>query len=181
MYRSPLPLVLKSMVKASSLHVGAAAAAAAVRHDLVESSQQLSSEEFNRCFAIARLTPGTNLLALYAAIGDRLTSWWGGLVCLVIGTAVPGAIAVVLAATYLATASHPLVAKFMAGARVGALAVFFWAIVRLIRPIAQAQPGRAAGIAIGTVLATATALLSPFIALLLAGGVGALALRTTEQ
>ena len=168
------------MARASSLHVGAAAAAAALRQDLVDSNR-LSSEEFNRCFAIARLTPGTNLLALYAAIGDRLTSWRGALACVFVGTAIPGAIAIVLAAMYLESASHPLVAKFMSGARVGALAVFFWAVVRLMRPVAASHPARAAGVAVGTVLATSTGLISPFIALLIAGGLGALVPRATQR
>lgn len=165
------------MARASSLHVGAAAAAAALREDLID-SHKLSSEDFNRCYAIARLTPGTNLLALYAAIGDRLTSWYGGIACVVVGSAVPAAIAIVLAAIYVESASHPLVATFMSGARVGALAVFFWAVVRLLRPVAQMHPARASGIAVGTILATSMGVLSPFSALLIAGAIGAVILRT---
>jgi hypothetical protein len=57
--RRPFPLV--EFIRASSLHVGAAAAAAALR-DLVDSGR-LPSGAFAEAYAVARVTPGTNLLA----------------------------------------------------------------------------------------------------------------------
>jgi chromate transport protein ChrA len=61
----------------------------------------------------------------------------------------------------------------MQGARAGALAVFAWAVVRLLRPQIQRHRGR--GIALGIVtLALALALpIPPFVMLLFAGGLGA--------
>jgi hypothetical protein len=51
-YLSRLRLVLPMLVRASGLHVGAAAAAASLRDDLVGGGH-LSEQEFNRCYAVA--------------------------------------------------------------------------------------------------------------------------------
>jgi hypothetical protein len=64
--RRAFPLV--EFIRASSLHVGAVAAAAALRRDLVDSGR-LPSGAFDEAYAVARLTPGTNLLAMYVYIG----------------------------------------------------------------------------------------------------------------
>ena len=61
----PTPAPLTSFLRASSLHVGAAAAAASLRHDLIDDGS-VAPADFDAAFAVARLTPGTNLLALYA-------------------------------------------------------------------------------------------------------------------
>ena len=69
------PFPLASFLRASTLHVGAAAAAASLREDLAD--QSLTSSEFDEAYAIARLTPGTNLLAMYTLLGERLAGWRG--------------------------------------------------------------------------------------------------------
>jgi|KBSMisStandDraft_5_1062788.scaffolds.fasta_scaffold661399_3 chromate transport protein ChrA len=68
-YRQPFDqFPLSSFLRASGLHVGAAAAAAALRRDLVEGNA-VTGPEFDEAYAIARLTPGTNLLAVYVLLG----------------------------------------------------------------------------------------------------------------
>jgi chromate transporter len=170
-YLSRLRGTLLMLVRASGLHVGAAAAAASLRDDLVGAGQ-ISDGEFNRCYAVARLTPGTNLLALYAALGYQIAAWWGALASLAIGTVVPALIAITAAAFYIHYASQPLIARFMAGASAGALAVFFWAAIRLLRPAVGDDRVRVLGLSVATVLLSATGALSPFFVLLLAGGLG---------
>jgi chromate transporter len=168
-YLSRLRLVLPMLVRASGLHVGAAAAAASLRDDLVGGGH-LSDHEFNRCYAVARLTPGTNLLALYATLGYQVGAWWGALVSLGIGAVVPTLIAITAAAVYIQYATHPLVAHFMAGASAGAIAVFFWAAVRLVRPAIGDDRVWVLALAVATILVSATGALSPFFVLLFAGG-----------
>jgi chromate transporter len=174
-YLSRLRLVLPMFVRASALHVGAAAAAASLRNDLVGGGH-LSDQEFNRCYAVARLTPGTNLLALYAALGYQVAAWLGALVSLGIGTIVPTLIAITAAVLYIQYATHPLVARFMAGASAGAIAVFVWAAVRLLRPAVGDDRVRVLGLAVATVLVSETGALSPFFVLLLAGSLSMLLL-----
>ena len=124
---------LDSFIRASCLHIGAAAAAAALRRDLVDNGP-LPSHAFDEAYAVARITPGTNLLAMYTLLGERFAGWAGAVSALAVGTFVPATIAVALGAAYLAYAEHPMANRAMQGGRAGALAVFVWAIVRLIRP-----------------------------------------------
>ena len=83
---------LEAFVRASSLHVGAAAAAAALRRDLVDEGR-LSASAFDEAYAVARVTPGTNLLAMYMLLGERFAGWRGALTALTVGTLVPTLIA----------------------------------------------------------------------------------------
>ena len=132
-------------IRASSLHVGAAAAAAALRRDLVDTGR-LPGTAFDESYAVARVTPGTNLLAMYTLLGERFAGWLGALLALAVGTLVPAIVAVTLGAAYVEYADHPLAREVMQGARAGALAVFAWAVVRLLRP--QLQQHRVRGIAL---------------------------------
>ena len=178
-YLSRMRLALPTLVRASALHVGAAAAAASLRDDLVRTGQ-ISEQEFNRCYAVARLTPGTNLLALYVALGYQIPVFRGALVSLAIGAIIPTLIAVTAAAFYIQYAAHPLIARFTAGARAGALAVFLWAAVRLIQPAVGHERARLLGVAVATVVVSATSGLSPFFVLLSAGGVSVLLLSDRQ-
>lgn len=168
---------LGPFVRASSLHVGAAAAAAALRRDLVEQGR-LSASAFDEAYAVARVTPGTNLLAMYALLGEHFAGWRGALTALIVGALVPALIAVALGAAYIVYAGHPLAEDIMQGARAGAIAVFAWAIVRLGRP--QLQQHRHRGIALAAITLVLTLLLPipQFMILLIAGGLGAAFLRT---
>ena len=167
---------LGAFVRASSLHVGAAAAAAALRRDLVDGGH-LSAATFDEAYAVARVTPGTNLLAMYTLLGERLGGWRGALSALTVGALVPALIAVTLGAAYVGYAGHPLAQEIMQGARAGALAVFAWAIVRLARP--QLEQHRRRGVAVAITTLVMTLLPIPqFVILLVAGGLGAAFLRT---
>ena len=108
-----------AFVRASSLHVGAAAAAAALRRDLVDQGR-LSASAFDEAYAVARLTPGTNLLAMYTLLGERFAGWRGAFTALTVGALVPALIAVALGAVYVVYAGHSLAQEVMQGARAGA-------------------------------------------------------------
>jgi chromate transporter len=175
-YPSRLRAVLPLLVRASSLHVGAAAAAASLRTDLVKSGF-VSEQDFNRGFAVARLTPGTNLLALYASLGYMLASWRGAMTSLAVGAIVPALISVTAATAYIRFSGHPLVDRFMDGAQAGAFAVLLWAAVRLVRPVLAEHPTLGAVLGVSVLVVAATGYLSSFVVLLLAGAVGAATLR----
>ena len=168
-----------SFVRASSLHVGAAATAAALRRDLVD-NEKLPASAFDEAYAVARLTPGTNLLAMYTLLGERLGGWKGASTALAVGTLVPAIIAVALGAAYVFYADHPLAQKAIQGARAGALAVFGWAIVRLVRPQLEQHRHRGVALAVATLLMTLLLPIPQFVILLIAGGLGAALLRTEK-
>ena len=168
------PLV--EFVRASSLHVGAAASAAALRRDLVDRGG-LPSQAFDEAYAVARITPGTTLLAMYVLLGERFGGWTGSVAALAVGAFVPAAIAVILGAIYVEYSYHPIARDAMQGARAGALAVFGWAIVRLIRPQLQLHRSRGIAIAVACLLIVLFLPIPQFAILLIAGGLGAVLLR----
>jgi chromate transporter len=163
---------LLEFIRASSLHVGAAAAAAALRRDLVDTGR-LPSGAFDEAYAVARVTPGTNLLAMYTLLGHRFAGWLGGLTALGVGALIPTIIAVLLGAAYVEYSDHPVARDAMQGARAGALAVFGWAVVRLWRPQIQRHRGRGIALAFATLAMTLALPIPPFAILLVAGGLGA--------
>jgi chromate transporter len=163
-------------VRASSLHIGAAAAAAALRRDLVDRGR-LSGSAFDEAYAVARVTPGTNLLAMYVLLGERFAGWTGAVTALAVGAFVPAVIAVVLSAVYVAYSDTALARDVMQGARAGALAVFAWAIVRLLRPQLQQRRNRGIAIAFVTLLIALALPIPQFVILLIAGALGAVFLK----
>jgi chromate transporter len=171
--------LLLAFLRASSLHVGAAATAASLRRDLVD-SEILDAAEFDQAYAIARITPGTNLLAMYTLLGKQLGGWAGAAVALFIGALVPAAIATLVVVVYITYAGHVLVARAMQGARAGALAVLLWAVIRLLRPQIETHGTRGAILAAAALVAAFIVPLPQIALLLLGGGLGAAALRRKE-
>jgi chromate transporter len=170
---------LAAFLRASGLHVGAAAAAAALRQDLIE-RRSLTDWEFDEAYAIARLTPGTNLLALYVLLGQRLAGWGGTWAALTAGVVIPAAIAGAFAALYLSLADDPFAATAMQGARAGALAVVLWAAVRLLRPQIAQHRARAVIVAAGALVAAVAFPVPQLVPLILSAVVGAVFLRPQQ-
>jgi len=167
---------LPAFIRASTLHIGAAAATAALRHDLVE-SHGVEPHEIDAAYAVSRVTPGTNLLALYALLGHRLGGWRLAVQAVMVGAFVPAIVAVLVAFIYTQSTSS-IVAAVMAGARAGGVGVFLGAAVRLLRPQLSNQPRVALVLFAGTLLAAWMTPSSPFAVLLTAGAIGAVVLRT---
>lgn len=170
---------LTAFLRASGLHVGAAAAAAALRHDLVDRGK-LTDSEFDEAYAIARLTPGTNLLAMYTLLGQRLAGWRGAAAALAAGTLIPAVIAGVFAALYVSFSDARFAVNVMQGARAGALAVLLWAAVRLLRPQITQHRTRAVIVAAGALVAVLTLPVPQIAQLIGAAAVGAVFLRRTQ-
>ena len=168
---------LPAFVRASTLHVGAAAAAASLRTELVDGGL-IEEGEFNQAFAVARLTPGTILLAFYAGLGFRLGAWRGAVLALGVGSVLPSLIATSIAAAYIRFSGNPLVALGMQGARAGALAVLLWAAFHLGRPLFRQHRARSAAFAIVVLALTLTLHVPPFLTLLAAGAAGAVVFRS---
>jgi chromate transporter len=178
-HSAPHALVVRAFIRASLLHIGAAAAAASLRSDLVAAGY-IDSATFNESYAVARLTPGTNLLAMYTLLGYRLRGRRGAVLALAIGAVVPALIALIIAVLYVSGAADPSVARAMQGARAGALAVLVWAVVRLISPPIREQ--RTGGVALGVAVFSValTGFVPQYWLLLFAGIVGAVFFRGTS-
>ena len=175
---APHSVVVRAFIRASVLHIGAAAAAASLRSDLVEGGY-IDNATFNESYAVARLTPGTNLLAMYALLGYRLSGRRGAALALAIGALVPALIALIIAVVYVSRAADPLVARAMQGARAGALAVLIWAVVQLIRPPIREHRTGGVALAVAVFSVALTGFVPQIWLLLLAGIAGAVFFRGT--
>jgi chromate transport protein ChrA len=168
-YSSSLALFLK----ASSLHIGAAAATAALRDELVAAGR-IHRHQIDAAYAVSRFTPGTNLLALYALLGHRLGGWSLALKAIAVGVLVPSIVALIIAWAYTHYSS-PILTAAMGGARAGGVAVLLGAAVRLLKPQLADHP-RVAGVFAGTMVPWLVPV-SLFVVLLVAGATGAMLLR----
>ena len=166
---------LGAFIRASSLHIGAAAATASLREELVK-DHGLTPREVDAAYAVSRVTPGTNLLALYTLLGHRLGGWRLALQAIAVGSLVPASVAVLVAFLYSRSTS-PIVADVMAGARAGGVAVFLGAAVRLLRPQLTSHPRIGPAFALTAVLGAWLLPLNLFAVLVIAGTAGAVWLR----
>jgi len=79
---------------------GGSATVAVLHRELLDKRRWLSPDNFNLCFALARLTPGTNLLAFCAGVGWLLRGTAGAIIAL-LAASIPCAIIVVVATALL--------------------------------------------------------------------------------
>ena len=166
---------LGAFVRASSLHIGAAAAAASLREELVR-DHGLTRQDVDAAYAVSRVTPGTNLLALYALLGHRLGGWTLAVTAIAVGSLVPASVAVLFAILYSRSTS-PIIADVMAWARAGGVAVFLGAAIRLLRPQLADHPRVGSAFAVTAIVAAWFLPVNLFAVLVIAGTAGAIWLR----
>jgi len=106
---------------------------AALQTELVARHGWLTPEKYGLVYALARITPGTNILAFCAGTAWELKGWPGAILA-VLGASVPSAVAVVLlTAGYQAFQHNARAMAAIAGtlaAAVGMMAVSAWQLVR---------------------------------------------------
>ena len=129
---------------------------------------------------MARVTPGTNLLAMYTCWGSDSPAGQGAVLALAVGALVPAIVAVTLGAAYVEYADHPLARQAMQGDRAGALAVFAWAVVRLLRPNFSSIAVAGSLLTLATLAMTLVLPVPSFVVLLVAGGLGAVFLQVEQ-
>ena len=173
-----IPPALLAFVRASSFHIGAAAAAASLRKDLVK-DHGVDPREIDAAYAVSRITPGTNLLALYALLGHRLGGWPFGVEGRARWSFVPALLVLVVAIVYTESES-PFLAALMAGARAGGIAVFLGAAIRLLRPQLDGRLTLGLAFAAISFLIVWIFPVNLFVMLLLAAAGGAFLLRPHE-
>jgi chromate transporter len=105
--------------------------------ELVERQKWMPAEDYELAYALARVTPGTSIIAFCAAAGWLILGWAGALVAVLVLTAPTAVLAVLLLQGIESGAGHPLVMAAV-GATVAAVAGMMWAIVWIIvRPYAK--------------------------------------------
>jgi chromate transporter len=120
---------------------GGTATIAVLDQEMIERRQFVSREEAMLTFGLARLTPGTNLLAYSAALGWLTRGPLGAWVALSAASLPCSLLAIILTMLYDSWLRKPLVATAMQGAIVAAIAVMFatgWTLIRPLRANASA-------------------------------------------
>jgi len=147
---------------------------AVFQRELVNRNAWLSPEQYALSYGLARLTPGTNVLAFCAAAGWQLLRGWGA-VSVVLAVSVPSAILVVLLThAFESWKSNPFVEGALSGlaaAAVGMMAASAW---MLLRPgLARGRRARTVALVGGAFFLSFALALSPVQVLALAALAGA--------
>lgn len=112
---------------------GGAATTAALQREMVERRHWYNTLQFGLCYALARVTPGTNLFAFSTASGWLLRGWWGALAALLV-VSIPSCVLVCLVTagfdSWSRNRSFQCAIAGALAASVGALLASFWLIVR---------------------------------------------------
>src|SRR5262245_21939305 len=87
----------------------------ALQSDLIFARGWLPPEKYGLIYALARITPGTNLLAFCAGCAWQLLGWGAALAGVVVVTVPSAAIVVLLTKGYEAWKSNPLAMAAIAG------------------------------------------------------------------
>lgn len=136
-----------------------------IRKELVDRRAVLSEAEFTFAYAMARLAPGTNVLAFCAATGWRLAGWPGAAAS-VAALSIPAAVVGVLL-----TVAYGRWPQFFAGAMAAVVGVICAGAFLLVRPYFSSRQWLRTVVLLGGALAAAP-FLGPVWVMLLAGLAG---------
>jgi chromate transporter len=130
--------------------------------ELVQSHGWLSAEKYGLAYALARITPGTNLLAFSAAAAWQLLGWRGALAGVLAMSLPPAAAVLLLTGAYEAWKSNAGAMAAIAATLAAALGMMAAGGWLLVRPhLTKACWARAVVVAGGSVLLSLGADLPP--------------------
>jgi chromate transporter len=107
---------------------------AVLGREMVELRNWITKEDYGLAFALARVTPGTNVIAFCAAAGWLVLGLSGAVAAVFASSAPSAALAVLILQGIESGSSHPLIMGALAGT-VAAVSGTMWSIVLwLVRP-----------------------------------------------
>lgn len=113
---------------------GGGATTAALQRELVERYRWLDRTQFALCYAISRITPGTNLFAFCTCVGSLLGGWRGTVVAL-LAAAIPATlITLVATAGFAAWSELPAVRAGIEGALAASVGILLFTTWSLVKP-----------------------------------------------
>ena len=107
---------------------------ALLHHELVEKRSAITPQQYATCFALARVTPGTNVLAFSAAVAYLMRGWIGAILAVTAGS-IPSAF-IVLLATKLAVSDHQnlLMQSAIQAIIAAVIGLIAFTVVQMVRP-----------------------------------------------
>jgi len=146
---------------------------AALQSELVVTRGWLSREDYGLIYALARITPGTNLVAFSAAAAWRIAGWLAAVVAVFAMSVPPSVVVVFLTSGFQASSSNALAAAAIGGtlaAAVGMMATGAWQL--LVPRIRQGDSLRAMVLFLASLIASLKFSMSPIQVLGVAALVG---------
>jgi len=125
----------KIFLRVGNMTFGSGAASTVLlREDIVERRGWLGKHQFALCYALARVTPGTNLFALFTAAGWYLRGWPGAIVATVAASLPASIIVILLTLGYLAIYTSRLGQAAIIGAMAAVMGTILAGAWLLIEP-----------------------------------------------
>ena len=112
---------------------GGSATIAVLHREMVSKRKWISEEMFALCYALSRVTPGTNLLAFETGVGWIVRGWAGAIVSLVAGS-VPCFAMAVLVTFPSGSSARILVARAIRDALAATVGLMLVTSIQLLRP-----------------------------------------------
>lgn len=131
----PWPQFLSEFARAGNLTLGGGPPMIAeLERRVISERQWLPREDFGLLYSIARLTPGTNILAFVAATAARIQGPFGGVVA-VVAASLPAALVIWLMTVFFdAWSSNKWVSAAMLGAMAAVVALILSSAWHLLKP-----------------------------------------------
>jgi chromate transporter len=134
--RASLAEIADVFVRYANFTLGGGSATTAVMHgQLVTKRRWLNDERFTLCFALGRLTPGTNLLAFCTGVGWLLRGAVGALVALLAASIPCAVMVIVLTALFRQWQDNNIAQAAIHGAVAAAVAITAKTSWTVARPI----------------------------------------------
>ncbi len=134
MERPSLRQVARIFLRTGNVNFGSGSVATVLlREKVSEENPWMNKSQFSLCYALARVTPGTNLYALFSAAGWFLRGWPGAAVALVASSAPASVVVILLTLVYELMHGHPWGDAAISGAVaavVGTIVAGAWLLVR---------------------------------------------------
>ncbi|MCE5310392.1 MAG: chromate transporter [Acidobacteriales bacterium] len=106
---------------------------AALQRELLERRGWITREQYGLIYSLARITPGTNMLAFCAGAAWQVAGWWGAILAVLASTLPSAALVVWLTYEYGVMQHYPLAMGAIDGiiaSAVGMMAAGAWQLIR---------------------------------------------------
>lgn len=134
-YKASLAELASIFGRFGNITFGGGSATISVLHrEIVSKRRWISEEVFALCYALSRVTPGTNLLAFEAGVGWIVRGWLGAIFSLVAGSVPCSALAVFVTFAYESFSQNVLVARAIRGALAATVGLMLVTSIQLLRP-----------------------------------------------
>ena len=107
---------------------------AALQREFVERENWLAPEDYALAFSLARVTPGTNIIAFCAATGAQILGMWGALAGVFSETLPSAALAVLMTQGYESWRTNPVVMAGVAATIAAVVGMMWSAVWGLVAP-----------------------------------------------